>query len=191
MSGKTWIAVWIGITCCTLVWLLSPLAAIAASFSDFLSNPAPGIQMQWGGHARIIGTASAVDANSLYGQVDEGPYLDGQAEWRQKNRVDIGSHWSVETHYELVATGGDTRQTTQALLAQRLPSPSSTAFLNQPIDDDQRLLDLTHVLTETDDTLVYHRLDRLNLTWAPDWGTVRLGRQALTWGDGMVFNPWT
>jgi hypothetical protein len=50
-------------------------------------------------------------------------------------------------------------------------------------------MDLTHTLVENDDAIVYHRLDRLNLTWTPDWGTVRLGRQALTWGDGLIFNP--
>jgi hypothetical protein len=50
-------------------------------------------------------------------------------------------------------------------------------------------MDLSHTLVENDDAKVYHRLDRLNLTWTPAWGTVRLGRQALTWGDGLIFNP--
>jgi len=181
------------IVCCALAWGLLvllglPPHAIADSSSDVAPKRFTDIQMEWGGYARAIGTLTTVADDSLYDQVDEGPYIDGQAEWRQKNRLSIGSHWTVETHYELVAAGGDTRQTDQRLLDQ-FPGSSSTIFINQPMDDDRRLLDLTHVLTETNDTLVYHRLDRLNLTWSPDWGTVRLGRQALTWGDGLVFNP--
>ena len=174
---------------CLLTFLLLRPDALANSPEPSSSNLLPGIHAEWGGHARIIGTATAVDGDSIYGQVDDGPYIDGQAEWRQKNRLNIGSHWTMETHYELVASGGDTRQTSQSLLADLPGSTSSTLFINQPVNDDWRLLDLTHVLTETNDYLVYHRLDRLNLTWAPDWGTVRLGRQALTWGDGLVFNP--
>ena len=177
------------LACCLLVLPLLPPDAFAASSSNAAPDRFTDIQMEWGGYARAIGTLTGVADNSLYDQVDSGPYIDGQAEWRQKNRLSIGSYWTVETHYELVASGGDTRQTNQTLLAKLPGASTSTLFVNQPMDDDRRLLDLTHVLTETDDTLVYHRLDRLNLTWSPDWGTVRLGRQALTWGDGLVFNP--
>ncbi len=182
------------IVCCWVAWGLLvlrglPPHAFAGSRSDVAPERFTGIQVEWGGHARVIGTFTTVADDSLYDQVDAGPYIDGQAEWRQKNRLSIGSQWTMETHYELVASGGDTRQTDQTLLDQFPGSSSSSIFINPPMDDDRRLFDLTHVLTETDDTLIYHRLDRLNLTWSPDWGTVRLGRQALTWGDGLVFNP--
>lgn len=162
---------------------------LAGSISDAESDILAGTPMQWGGHARAIGTVTWVDGDCIYAGIDDGPYMDGQAEWRLKNRLGLGSRWTIETHYELVASGGDTRRTSQALLADLPGSPVSTLLVNQPVNDDRRLLDLTHVLTETDDYLIYHRLDRLNLTWTPDWGTLRLGRQALTWGDGLVFNP--
>ena len=166
-----------GFVCCHLALVALPPPTLADT------------HMEWGGYARLIGTVTAVDGDSFYGWIDDGPYLDGQAEWRQKNRLDIGSTLSLETHYELVASSGDTRRTTQTLLNRFSGSSSSTLFVDQPIDDDRRLMDLTHVLGESDDSLVYHRLDRLNLTWTPEWGTVRLGRQTLTWGDGLVFNP--
>jgi hypothetical protein len=186
---RTWGIAGLEITLCLLVVIVSRSDALAGPLDDASGDILSGIQMQWGGHARVIGTVTAVAEDSLYARVDDGPYTDGQAEWRLKNRIDVGSRWSVETHYELVASGGDTQKNTRALLAEFSGSPPPVLFVNQPINDDRRLFDLTHVLTETDDTLVYHRLDRLNLTWTPDWGTVRLGRQALTWGDGLVFNP--
>ena len=161
--------------------------------ADIASEAAPGIlsgiEMQWGGHARVIGAVTAVDEDSLLGIVDDGPYTDGQAEWRQKNRMNIGSRWTIDTHYELVTSGGDTRKTTQTLWKMLPGSPSTAIFVDQPVSDDRRLFDLTHVISDTDDRLIYHRLDRFNLTWTPDWGTLLLGRQALTWGDGLVFNP--
>jgi hypothetical protein len=36
---------------------------------------------------------------------------------------------------------------------------------------------------------LYHRLDRLAVSATADWGSVRIGRQALTWGNGFLFNP--
>jgi len=57
------------------------------------------------------------------------------------------------------------------------------------MNDDRRLMDLTKTINETNDYIIYHRLDRLVLTLLPHWGTVRIGRQALTWGNGLLFNP--
>jgi hypothetical protein len=125
----------------------------------------------------------------IYRDVDTGPYHDGQLELRLKNRLDAGSRLRLQTHYELVGVGGDTLENTNALVG-RLRSLQDAVWLpSTRIDDDRRLMDLTHILSETDRALVYHRLDRLNLTYTPEWGTLCLGRQALTWGDGLVFNP--
>ena len=148
-----------------------------------------GIHSDWGGHLRTIGTVSALDEDSVYPMAGSNPYYDGQIEWRLKNRLGFGSRWTLQTHYELVGTGGDTSENT-LFLERTQPFPPAPIFsFAQPIGDDRRLFDLTHVLTETDRYLIYHRLDRLNLTYTPDWGTLRLGRQALTWGDGLIFNP--
>ena len=149
----------------------------------------PAIDMEWGGYLRAIGTVSWQDDDSFYQYADNDPYYDGQLEWRLKHRLNWGAYWTLETHYELVALGGDTIENTNTL-EEAVPSPLLRYLAgDRIIDDDRRLFDLTHVLTEKDRHLAYHRLDRLNLTYAPDWGTVNLGRQALTWGDGLVFNP--
>ncbi len=54
--------------------------------------------------------------------------------------------------------------------------------------DDRRLLDLTYVLTDEDDTKVLHRLDRLNIGYNGDKVVFKLGRQAVSWGNGFAFN---
>ncbi len=189
MRKTSFAIVLFGAACVLPALIFSRPAARAETTSESTPDIIPGIEIRWGGHARVIGTVTAVDEDSLLGRVDDGPYIDGQAEWRQKNRLNIGSRWTFDTHYELVAAGGDTRETIQTLSDMLPGSPSAVVFADQPINDDRRLMDLTHVISDTDDHIIYHRLDRLNLTWTPDWGTLRIGRQALTWGDGLVFNP--
>ena len=146
------------------------------------------VNVEWGGHLRGIGTTSWLDEDSVYQFVADDPYFDGQLEGRLKNRIDFGRRWSMETHYEMVALGGDVYENTRDL---EVLAPTLYEFSvgEQVVDDDRRLLDLTHVLTEKDRYLTYHRLDRLNVSYSADWGTLRLGRQALTWGDGLIFNP--
>jgi hypothetical protein len=36
---------------------------------------------------------------------------------------------------------------------------------------------------------LYHRLDRLYFTIKEDFGVIRAGRQAVSWGNGLLFNP--
>lgn len=58
-----------------------------------------------------------------------------------------------------------------------------------PRDDDARRFDLTWTLDSDDDRRVLHRLDRLVLDYrGDDWG-IALGRQAVSWGNGIVFQP--
>ena len=149
------------------------------------------IGMDWGGHLRAIGTAAFMDGDSIYqfDDTQDNPYDDGQTELRLKNSLYLGSRWTIQTHYELAVVGGDTRESNREL-AKRFPAlPEGYAWFSQTPSDSRRLFNLTRLLAEEDSYLAYHRLDRLNVTVTPDWGTLRLGRQALTWGDGLVFNP--
>lgn len=54
--------------------------------------------------------------------------------------------------------------------------------------DRTRLFDLTHVFTDSGKTALLQRLDRLSLGFATDHVVMRFGRQAITWGNGLVFN---
>lgn len=178
------------VLCCLVAMLFCRSEARAGQEDEVQkSHVLSAMNVDWGGYLRAIGTGSRVEAPSIAPDADDGPYLDGQLEWRLKNRLTMGSHWTLRTHYELVALGGDTYENIAALDQMAPASLVPLLFFPNAIDDDRRLFDLTHVLTETDRYLVYQRLDRLNLAYAPDWGTVILGRQALTWGDGLVFNP--
>ena len=63
------------------------------------------------------------------------------------------------------------------------------ALGDRTIDDDRRLMDLTWTIAEKDRYIWRHRLDRLNMTIPAENGFIRLGRQAVAWGNGVLFNP--
>lgn len=80
--------------------------------------------------------------------------------------------WSFEAHYELSA----------------LHSNSESLQAGQ--DPDQfRWFDLSHVFEDDSSDFILHRLDRLSLAYSAESLVMRLGRQAVSWGNGLVFHP--
>ena len=162
-------------------------AAVAASPDEGSGN----LLAEWGGHLRLRGGISRPDDRSLYQRVGTGTYLDGSGEFRFKNQIFFADWGSFETHYEAVLLGGETWQKGRALQDLTGGRFEGGIFAPEirPLSDDRRLMDLTHVIDEGADGVLYHRLDRLFLTVERPWGIFRIGRQAVTWGNGMVFNP--
>jgi len=147
------------------------------------------LSTEWGGHLRAGGMASYVDDRSLYGSVGAGTYLDGETDFRLKNKTWAGEIYSFEWHYEAVLRGGDTLGKNNALKAAGGSAAGNALIAPVFISDQTSFFNLSGVIAEGDDYIAYHRLDRLVLAAQPAWGTVAVGRQALTWGNGLVFNP--
>jgi hypothetical protein len=161
----------------------------AASVAAKTGSPPETIEAKWGGHLKYRGEFSFPPATSPYRAVGPDAYFDASLEGRLKNTLFLGSRTRIDTHYEIVGAAGDTLDA-QDKLAQLLGDPDVYALMAGPIpNDDHRVMNLTRVLKETDDTVLYHRIDRLALTLSPDWGAVTAGRYAVTWGNGFVFNP--
>lgn len=146
-------------------------------------------QMEWGGQFKVTGSVSWTDDKSFYQPVGTGAYYDGSFDFRLKNKFYMSDWGRFETHYEAVALGGDTRRKLKDL-QQLHPNLFQSGLVSSvSLDDDRRLMDLTKTISENNDYICYHRFDRLVLTIQPAWGTVAIGRQALTWGNGLIFNP--
>ena len=56
-------------------------------------------------------------------------------------------------------------------------------------DDDRRWWDLTDTISDNDSRLLVQRLDRLHVSYAGDATVVRFGLQAVSWGNGLIYNP--
>lgn len=145
---------------------------------------------QWGGHIKGGGMVSRPAEDSILSAAgaDETLY-DGFTNFRLKNLTTFNPQLFFEGHYEVQFTGGD-------LYRMRRRVEENFSQLGQVgyrptgrIDDEKRLFDLTGVLVEEEDYLLYHRIDRLLLNYQSHWGTIIAGRQALTMGNGLLFNP--
>lgn len=92
------------------------------------------------------------------------------------------NQWSWQADYQMVLRSGDTVELSQG--------PGGGFLLpGGNLSDDHRLMDLTHVISEDGDRALIHRLDRLHVGYTGDRAVVRVGRQAVSWGNGLIYNP--
>ncbi|NIB43925.1 hypothetical protein HBA55_30260 [Pseudomaricurvus alkylphenolicus] len=85
---------------------------------------------------------------------------------------DSGEHWDWRLDYQLQSQHGDHLQRR-----------------GEVDDDQQRRWDLTHILDDSEDHRALQKLDRAYLGYSDDQRVMRLGRQAISWGNGLVYHP--
>ena len=147
------------------------------------------IDMHWGGRLKTIGSATFARDNTIFEPVGNGTYLDLDTDFRINNDTFFGNWGHLETQYEAILNGGEAYKKGQELRKIFPNFEGSTLFFGAPLNDDARFMDLTHTIKEEDSYILLQRLDRLNFTFKSSWGFVRIGRQAITWGNGLIFNP--
>lgn len=83
-----------------------------------------------------------------------------------------------------------THQAWSFKLDYQLQVAASDGLGNLPIpNDDAQVMNLQHTLLNEQDVIAQHRIDRLSVSYAQNQYSVNLGRQAFSWGQGMIFNP--
>jgi hypothetical protein len=171
---------------------MAPSIGVGESL-DFQERFSP----EWGGHLRGQLRLSRPPDDSVFQAVGGGTHVEGIGELRLKNRLFFEDWGTLETHYEATAYLGETREKNRRVRELLAGSPSRRSggfpvFSREggAIPDDRRLLDLSQTLGRGSDGIVSHRLDRLVWSLRNDRGAaLRLGRQALTWGNGLLFHP--
>ena len=143
----------------------------------------PALSQILTGQLTLRASKSWVDAHSILNQTgNDQTYLDGAASLRLMAQSSQGSHeWNI--HYQLSAVGGETYQATSILL------PTQSSDLKAPTTASTNIMDLSHPLTESNQMQANHLIDRLSYQYFADWGTLTIGRDVVTWGNGLVFNP--
>lgn len=69
-------------------------------------------------------------------------------------------------------------------------SPNALANADYSTNPDHlQLFRLSQVLSDSADDYAVHRIDRLSANYSSGYYSFTFGRQAFTWGNGMVFNP--
>jgi hypothetical protein len=90
--------------------------------------------------------------------------------------------WSFDADYQLVGLYADSLE-----FSRELPPELQILFPHLPTDRT-RLFDLTHVFTDAGKTALYQRLDRLAVRYSSDQLVMKFGRQAISWGNGLIYN---
>ncbi len=144
-----------------------------------------GNEWTFQGHLQYQLSETIYESDDMDALSGHGIFTDHDIDCRWKAKKRWG-RWDAEIHYELLALGGDSLNTTRALRAAGLPSWAARTGLP---DDDRRLFDLTHEVVNQERLLAVHRLDRLSLGYSSEHMVVRAGRYAVSWGNGLVFNP--
>jgi hypothetical protein len=152
---------------------------------SFLSK----IDTHWGGRLKTSGRVSQTDDDTIFEPVGTGTYWDGSFNFRLINETFFSDNVFTDIAYELVGVGGDTVRKTNELKELFPGLPANVFFFGTPLNDDLRLMDLTDTIVDEDSYFLVQRLDRLYLALMPRWGSIKIGRQAVTWGNGFIFNP--
>lgn len=125
--------------------------------------------VEFGGHTKLRAVGQSYPDDSLFRDLVGSTSLDSAAELRLALTAKA-SGWTFSTDYQLIGIYSD-------FLPAGLPG------------DEERLLDLTRILSEDSDSAWVHRLDRLWVGYAAEKFVLRVGRQALSWGNGLYFHP--
>lgn len=145
--------------------------------------PAWADEPAFGGHIKAQAGTTQYRSDDLAAVLGYDPAGDRQIDLRLKTSARTGA-WSFQADYELLATAGDSLAWRRQLSILGLLSAGTANGLP---DDRRRLFDLTHTLTDQERRAAVHRLDRFSASHQSEGRTLRFGRQAVSWGNGLIF----
>lgn len=135
-----------------------------------------------GGHVKGRVVADTYPSDSILHSQGGSSAAEAETDLRINFAADNGA-WSLDSAWQIYAGHGD-----RISLFRALPG-NAASFVDASVSDSRRLMNLTDIIRDSGKTRVLHRLDRLSLGFTSDNFVVRLGRQAITWGNGLVFSP--
>lgn len=136
----------------------------------------------FGGHVKPRLRGQTFADESIFRALTGSSALDLEADLRLNFEIDRGP-WSFETAYQLFAGYGDRIEYSRSLQGDVLLSADRLP------NDRRRLMNLTDIIRDKGKFAALHRLDRLWLRFSGEKTVVRIGRQAISWGNGFFFAP--
>jgi len=160
------------------------LLSLLAVFAAVSATPAcaEDVEYELGGHVKARLSADSYPSDSVFRSLSGSTSSAVESDLRVRFTADRGA-WSLDTAWQLYAGYGDRIELARVLGGSGYPGSGYRQ------DDDRRLMNLTDVLRDEGKSVILHRLDRLALTYARDNLVLRFGRQAISWGNGLVFSP--
>lgn len=143
------------------------------------------ILYEFGGHLKTRGTLQTFPDDSAINALTGSSARDLNMELRLLFSADKGP-WDFRSDGQAIMLYGDTVEYTRDLIEQQ---PGYEQLFGGFINDDRRWWDLTYKIEDQDNRVVTGRLDRLYLGYTGKSASLRIGRQAISWGNGLFFTP--
>ena len=163
-----------------LIYISLVVSSIVSTIT-FTSQVSANTDIFKGGHTKYRFLLNTLADDSLLLDYVDTPMIDHNGDlrlkfdWRKDNV-------SLVADYQLIAQYGDS-----FTLANN--SPGSVIISDPIVNDDRRLFDLSRVITDDTNSAISHRLDRLYVEYTGTDTVGRFGRQAISWGNGLVYTP--
>jgi len=149
----------------------------------FAAAPVIADDWKFGGHVKFQYTYTDYRPDDINAVFNGNPAHDQSLDLRLKAENRTGP-WEYVAHYELLAVAGDTLEARNRMAAAGAPLYRTVSGLP---DDSRQLFDLTRETADRTRLNAEQRLDRLYVGHSSARETLRIGRQAVTWGNGLVF----
>lgn len=143
---------------------------------------ASDIELQYDGHIKTRLLADWFPTDSVFRSLAGSSSQELDSELRFNVDVRKG-RWDFDAAWQLYVAYGDRIDYTRSL------PPNLQFFSPRLPTDDRRLFDLTSVIEDDGKFAAVQRLDRLSVGYTSDRTVLRFGRQALSWGNGLIFSP--
>lgn len=159
-----------------VVWAVA--AAAVAALAVLLC--APGFaESPVSGHLKLFALPQYAAAESVDAALGYDWMLDGAIDFRMMFQRDLGN-WQFDVAYRLFGRAGDRTGVDQTLVGMfpELAAPPADSWFG-----------LEDVIHDGSRSLLVQDLDRISVGYAGTHAVGRIGRQALTWGNGRVFRP--
>ncbi len=165
---------WPHILVCTLTCMLS-LSAQATDYAGGTND------WNYGGHIKYQYINTWIPQYSFFNRYADGNLQDQNLEARLTLAV-RHDRWDFRSDMQFIKIHSD-----RLLASRNLPpllSPGAGV-----INDDRRWFNLTYEISSQNKDTTVLRLDRISIGFTGDKTVMRLGRQAISWGNGLLFTP--
>ena len=152
--------------------------AISAVASEPYSS---ATQWSFGGHAKYQYVHTQVPQDSVFHSISGDNLQDHNFEARLKVSARRDS-LDFEAHTQFITVHSDTLFGFRDIPGLLFPG-------RDVINDDRRWFNLTHEFHNQGKNATLVRLDRLNVGYSGEKTVIRFGRQAISWGNGLLFTP--
>ena len=138
-----------------------------------------------GGFVKTRGSLQSFPEDSLLRELAGSNATDLSGEFRLLFEASRGA-WDVKADGQLIALYGDTVEYTREIADL---APGFEALFGRLPNDDRRWFDLTSEIEDEDKRALIARLERASVGYTGANTVARFGRQAISWGNGLVYSP--